>query len=76
MDKTLIEVVKIDKKDSVEEKELFSKVQDFLKADKTEYPNFALTTMIMDSFASGASIFKSTKKIENNSPIQENFVEV
>ena len=75
-EKILKEVVNITQKDSVNQEELFSKVQEFLDAEETEYPNFALTTMIMDSFVSGASIFKVVKQLEEESPVQEKFLDM
>lgn len=66
-------IIKIDKKKEFKEEDLSAKIKEFLEKEKTEFPTFALTSMIMDSFLSGATIFKVTKEIKNDSPLQEEF---
>lgn len=71
----LKEIIKIEKKGKINQKELFDKIKKFLKDEKTEYPSFALTTMMIDAMTSGVSIYKVKKKFQNDSPIQEKFLE-
>lgn len=70
----LREVFSVEQEDEVNSKELFSKLKEFMDKEKTEYPTFALTSVIMDSFANGISLFKSTTNIVSSNNIQENFV--
>ena len=69
----LKEIIRIEKKEEFSEEDLSSKMKQFLEKEKTEYPTFALTSMIMDSFISGATIFKVTKEIKIDTPMQEKF---
>lgn len=63
----LEKVLEINKKTSVSEEELFSKIEEFLKKEKSEYPNFALVTMVMDSFETGSQVFKVRTEIDKDS---------
>ncbi len=73
MCKELKEVLKIDKKEEFKEQDISLKIKEFLEKEKEEYPTFALTSMIMDSFVSGATIFKVSKETKFSSAIQEKF---
>lgn len=73
MPEELKEIVRIEKKEEFKEEDLSSKIKEFLESEKNDYPTFALTSMIMDSFVSGATIFKVTKELETNEPIREKF---
>lgn len=73
MCKELKEIVKVEKKESFKESDVSMKIKEFLESEKTEFPTFALTSMIMDSFVSGSAIFKVSKEIENSSPLQIEF---
>ncbi|MCK4649755.1 hypothetical protein KAT36_00845 [Candidatus Pacearchaeota archaeon] len=70
----LEEVLLIEKKEQINEKELFDKMKEFLDKETGEYPSFALTTMIMDSFISGASICKVTRNVIEESPNELKFL--
>ena len=69
----LKEIIRIEKKEEFKEEDLSNKIKEFLEKEKTEYPTFALTSMIMDSFVSGATIFKVTREKESKEPLQKNF---
>jgi len=75
MTEELIEIVRIEKKEEFKEEDLSSKIKEFLEKEKIEFPTFALTSMVMDSFASGATIFKVAREIKENFPLQEKFEE-
>jgi len=77
MAESLHEVIRMGlKKETISEKELMLKIKEFLDKEKTEYPNFALTTMMVDALTSGTSIFRVTKDASLKTAIQENFVEI
>lgn len=73
MTENLKEIIRIQKKEEFKEEDLSSKIKEFLDTEGTEFPTFALTSMIMDSFLSGSTIFKVTKETREFSPLQEEF---
>jgi len=73
IEEELKEIIKIEKKEEFKEEDLSSKIKEFLESEKNDFPTFALTSMIMDSFVSGATIFKVRREVISSEPLQENF---
>ena len=68
-------ILKIEKRDKINEDELFGKLKEFLERNKGEYPQVAIVSMIMDSFETGSDIFRIKKDIKNSSDINTKFLE-
>ena len=69
-------IIEIDKKDKINESELFETLKEFLDKDKGEYPQVAIVSMIMDSFETGSDIFRVKKELKSSSKINTDFLEV
>lgn len=69
----LKEILKVDKKENFTQSEMSSKIKELVEEEKFEYPTFALTTVVMDSFASGTSVFKTTKEFVSPATMQSEF---
>lgn len=69
----LKKILDVDKKENFSQSDMSSKIKELIKKESFEYPTFALTTVVMDSFASGTSVFKLTKEPVVPTTIQSNF---
>lgn len=75
MNKEMRLIIEIRKSEKMNETQLFEIVKKIIDKNESEYPSFALVSMILDSIEAKSDIFKLEKELPS-SPLQIEFKEI